>query len=115
MACLFYKIKNIYTASHTIRLGGEYRYEKMRARLGGSYSTTPFASGYNADSKTDQSRYSVTGGFGFRGDNFYFDVAYAYSHKGSFFNQYTINKVPQGGITENLVDNRLIFTLGFNF
>ncbi len=108
-------IKNKYTASHTIRLGGEYRYDKMRLRLGGSYSTTPFASGYNDNSKTDQSRYSVTGGFGFRGDNFYFDAAYAYSHKGSFFNQYTINKVPQGSITENLVDNRLMFTLGFNF
>lgn len=108
-------IRNIYTASHSIRLGGEYRYDKMRLRLGGSYSTTPFASGYNDNSKTDQSRYTVTGGFGFKSDNFYFDVAYAYSHIGSFFKQYSLSNGTEPGIKESLIDNRLMFTVGFNF
>ena len=108
-------IKKKYAASHTVRLGGEIRADKFRFRLGGSYSTTPFAKGFNDNSNTDQSRYSVTGGFGFKNDNFYFDVAYAYSHKGSFFKQYTLNDGNEPGITENVIDNRLMFTIGFDF
>ena len=108
-------IKSTYTASHTIRAGGEYRYHQLRLRLGGSYSTTPFAGGYNADSKTNQSRYSVTGGIGFRGDNFYFDAGYAYSRQGSFIRPYTLSNATQPGITESTMDNRLMMTLGFNF
>ncbi len=108
-------VKNKYGVSHAVRLGGEFRYDKLRFRLGGSYSTTPFAKGYVTSNETDQSRYSITGGFGYKMENFYFDVAYAYTHMGSFFKQYTLSDGTEPGITENRIDNRLMFTLGFDF
>ncbi len=108
-------IKQRYGASHTFRFGGEYRYDIMRFRLGGSYSTSPFSSNIITDSKTDQSQYSVTGGMGFRNKNVYIDVAYAYTHKGSFYSQYSLNNVAQAGISESLSNNRLMFTIGFNY
>lgn len=109
------KIKKLYTVSHNFKIGGEYRIDLLRFRAGASYATSPFKAGLNNDSKTDQSRYSVTGGFGLKMDNFYFDMAYAYSYKGSFFKQYTLPNGSEPGITESMIDNRLLFTVGFNF
>lgn len=106
-------IANKYTSSNNFRIGGEARYNKLRFRLGTAIYGSPFASGYNTSSY-DQSRLSLNGGIGVREKNFYFDVGYSHTKSGMFEGVYETND-DLVGVKNTTFDNRLMFTLGFNY
>ncbi|MEP7264596.1 MAG: hypothetical protein ABI772_08860, partial [Bacteroidota bacterium] len=107
-------IQSKYAASHNFRIGGELRVDKLRFRIGGGMSGTPFASNVNTSDETDQSRININGGIGFRDKNFYFDTGYSFTQWGAFNGVYAINNVPVG-VTSKYRDHRLMFTFGWNF
>ncbi|CAN5415791.1 hemin receptor [soil metagenome] len=108
-------IRAKYTESHNIRIGGEYRYEILRFRLGVQSSTTPFKNKYTTDSNTDLSRKGYSAGFGIKQDKFFIDFAYAHTESGSFLQPYTLSNQEVQGIKYKQKDNRFLFTVGFTF
>ncbi|MBK9317870.1 MAG: hypothetical protein IPM91_02825 [Bacteroidetes bacterium] len=54
-------MRSKYTASHNLRAGLEWRFEQLRFRAGGYYSTSPFESALRISDDTDLSRYGITG------------------------------------------------------
>lgn len=107
-------IETKYTAAHNFRIGGELRVDKLRFRLGGGMSGTPFSSDVNTSDESDQSRININGGIGFRDKNFYFDTGYSFTQWGAFNGMYAINNTPVG-VTSKYRDHRLMFTFGWNF
>lgn len=104
-----------YSTSHNFRAGAEFRYDMLRFRLGGQYSTSPFIEELRGTYETDLSRYSGTAGFGFRAEKYYVDLGYAYSETGSFLRPYSVSNQEVSGITYKQKDHRLLITLGFLF
>jgi hypothetical protein len=108
-------ISGRYGAQHNIRVGVELPYDNMRFRFGGEYGTSPFDSNLRPDdSEIDMSRYSITGGIGYRTDKFYIDAAYAWTRIGSFIYAYEMSVIPSQspGIRSTQTDNRFQFTVG---
>lgn len=108
-------ISRKYTMSHNVRAGLEWRYEELRFRAGGFYSTSPFEENLRDSEKTDMTRYGLTAGFGFRTEKYFFDAAYAWSRTGSYLQPYTLNNQETEGITFTQTDNRVLFTVGWLF
>ena len=104
-----------YTSTHAIRAGFEWRYETLRFRAGAFYTTSPFDVALRSSTATDMSQMGLTGGLGYRGDKYYFDVAYAWSKIGSFIRPYTLEEEDVEGITFDQRDNRVMFTAGYFF
>jgi long-subunit fatty acid transport protein len=108
-------MRSKYTASHNLRAGLEWRFEQLRFRAGGYYSTSPFESALRISDDTDLSRYGITGGLGFREKKYYVDLAYAWSKSGSYLLPYSLNNQTTEGITFSQTDNRVLITVGFLF
>lgn len=108
-------IKSKYAVSHNFKIGAEIRYDQYRFRVGGSQSTTPFATAFKGSTDTDLSRTTLTGGVGIKKKNYFIDVAYAHSTVGSFLRPYSMKNEVVKGITYNQKDNRVLFTFGWNF
>lgn len=108
-------IRSKYTISHNFKIGAELRYDLYRFRVGASQSTTPFNTEFKGTTDTDLSRVSLTGGVGIKKKNYFIDVAYAHSTVGSFLRPYSMNNQVVNGITYNQIDNRVLFTFGWNF
>lgn len=107
-----------YGAQHNIRAGVELPSGNFRFRFGGEYGTSPFDKNLRPDdSDIDMSRYSITGGIGYRADKFYIDAAYAWTRSGSFIYAYEMTVIPSQspGIRSQLTDNRVQFTVGWLF
>jgi long-subunit fatty acid transport protein len=99
-------IRNIYQDGFNVRMGGEYKYDVFRFRLGGNYMTNPYANG------SDGSILGISGGAGIRLDDYYIDLGI---NQMRFNTQYQFNPVftPQGNIsnrvTSVMVTGGLIF------
>jgi hypothetical protein len=68
-------IRNNYTSTGNLRIGGEYRMDPFAFRLGYAFYGSPFKSGDNANA----SRKSITTGVGYRQKNIFVDIAYVYN------------------------------------
>ncbi|MBQ9076544.1 MAG: outer membrane protein transport protein [Muribaculaceae bacterium] len=122
-------IKNYYQASHTIRLGGEYRVTpQFSIRAGYSYKTSPvkneaadneeyiYTVGTNPAYNFENTTQHITAGLGYRYKGFYVDMAYVYKHRESTwyaFSKFDMNEAPKAEITDN--NNSLVFSLGYKF
>ncbi|NVO31595.1 OmpP1/FadL family transporter [Hymenobacter lapidiphilus] len=78
-------IQNLQQSAVNLRVGGEARFDVLRARLGVAYYGDPYR-----NSGTDQSRIYVTGGLGLRQNNFFVDVAGVYGKGNSRYTPYTL-------------------------
>jgi len=106
------KIANTFTATHTIRVGGELVLNRLFLRAGGAYSTSPYQSDLNLDGGE---RYDLTAGFGFRLNALVIDFGYRHSVNTRFQNMYNVNS---NGVYNPLISsqyntNYLSMTLGF--
>ena len=109
-------IRAKYGMQHNIRAGVELPFDMMRFRLGGEYSTSPFDTNLRPnDEESDLSRFTITGGVGFRGEKFYMDAAYAYSKSGSILYPYTLQNESTPFIQTINTDHRVMFTAGWTF
>jgi hypothetical protein len=66
------EIRNTYTAAHNIRIGGEYRVDPFALRAGYGFTSNPYANNLNQGSM-----HNISTGFGFRDENYFFDIAYS--------------------------------------
>ena len=108
-------IKLKYQATHTIRIGTEAILYNWRLRMGASFSTSPFKTAFQLNNKYDLSKKTITTGFGYKGEKYYFDTALAYSIYGSIERPYVLESGKEGIIKSSYSDTRILFTLGKKF
>lgn len=105
-------IKNAYQTTTNVRLGGEFRLDKLRFRAGGSYMADPFRTEQNNSSRAIT---SVSGGLGYRTQKFYVDFALVFSQGANTYRPYRVNMASSPLVT---MDNKTTFgmvTVGFPF
>jgi hypothetical protein len=105
-------IKDSYQLTTNVRLGGEFRLDKLRFRAGGSYMPDPFRTEQNNSSRAIT---SVSGGIGYRTQKFYVDFALVLSQGANTYRPYSVN-LPNSPLVT--MDNRTslgMVTLGFPF
>lgn len=101
-------IKDSFTTQHTLRAGGEIRFNPIILRAGYSLNTNPFETGVN-----NMERSTISAGLGIRDDNYFVDF-------GFFNTQYTQDFYPYSA---NLVDpveydfnqSGFLMTIGLRF
>ncbi|HKL09057.1 MAG TPA: hypothetical protein VJ896_09795 [Bacteroidales bacterium] len=101
-------IESIFTRTHNIRAGAEFRTGVLYYRGGFAYSTSPFKEGHDNEG-FDRTSYSV--GLGYRESNFFVDFAYKRS-----MSEFSI--IDYSGGNQALIDNSLnnfILTTGIRF
>jgi len=81
-------IKSLYQSTINYRLGGEYRFNTYRVRLGYSLMSDPFREEQNGVSRKIN---SVSGGLGYRSEKFFIDLALIYSMGENSYRPYRVN------------------------
>ena len=100
-------IDEMFKPTINFRIGGEYRIDSYRVRLG--YNHTGDA--YNNVDNIDRSKNAFSGGVGYRGKSFYSDLSAVYSIYKSVTSPYDLNPKP----VANFNNNRLGFVLSLGF
>jgi hypothetical protein len=103
-------IGNKYTAAQNVRVGGELRLQPLSIRAGAAYYGSPYRNGGSNGART-----SITGGIGFREQNFFIDFAYVYTmtKDSYYFYDPTIAYVDPSSNT--LKNSSILMTVGFKF
>lgn len=101
-------IQALYTAANNIRVGTEVRLDPVRLRAGYQLNGNP----YKSITGRDLSSNTLSFGVGIRGEEAYFDVAYALTT----FNKdwYLYNTAPSAAAV-NFAAHMISFTLGFRY
>lgn len=105
-------INELYQRTVNYRMGGEFRLNAFRARVGYSLMPDPFKSEQNDISRSIT---SLTGGIGYRGKKFYADFTLVFTEGSNSYRPYRVNSVDSPLVT---LDNRTtlgMITLGFPF
>lgn len=91
-----------------VKVGGEYAYEKFRARLGTAYYQSPLKSDNTFST-------SYTGGLGFRDDNFFLDLTYRWSQDDYTYSPYDRSSPTDAKTTVDVDQSihHLLLTIGF--
>jgi hypothetical protein len=108
-------INTKYTAASNLKIGGELVLDIFRIRAGYAMYGSPFNAEV-AESGFDNSSNHITGGFGFREDNYFIDFGIVHSIIKTYNQTYTIansNLVPGAKITSSA--NQFLITVGFKF
>lgn len=126
-------VKAYFKPSHIIRVGGEYRITpNFSLRAGYSYKTTQVEKGvdeydYNIATvgtnpayQYDNAVHNITGGFGYRYQKFYADLAYVHKMRKSVYNAFSPindNYGYEPNVSADVTDhnNRISLTLGMRF
>jgi hypothetical protein len=104
------RIENIYSVAHNIRVGGEVHLRPMYLRAGLAFYDSPYnSSEVNADARN----LIYSGGFGFKSQKIYFDMAYAYQTNNYHYYLYLPEDVNGASIDSDR--HRFVATLGFRF
>ena len=80
-------IDRLYSSAVNLRLGGEYRYDKFRFRVGYALVGDPYA----VTEDFSRARQGISGGLGFRARSFYTDLAVIYSFFNSRYSPYFLD------------------------
>ncbi|RLD60980.1 MAG: hypothetical protein DRJ05_03590 [Bacteroidetes bacterium] len=99
-----------YTQTQNIRLGTEIRFGHFAVRGGAAIYGSPFASGIN-----DGETYYYSGGFGYREKHFYFDLSYTRGISNEDYYLYGSENVRVNPVSNQLISNNVVATLGFRF
>ena len=107
-------VQNKYTAASNLRLGGEFSYDVFRLRAGYAMYASPFATG-QATGNSDYSRNFITGGIGFRENDFSLDMSMVHQTGNEFYQPYTLSSQIVPGSTIKKQSNTFSITLGMRF
>lgn len=105
-------IDNIYQSSTNFRIGGEYRYNIFRLRVGYASIGDPYKESFDG---LDRSRTTISGGLGLNVGRYFIDVAVSQTNFNETFTSYSF--VDGTGPTAN-IENKLLkssLTFGLNF
>jgi hypothetical protein len=104
------RIKEVLSAAHNVRAGGELHLGPMYLRAGASFYDSPYKS-----TEVNAEAWNITynGGLGFRSKNVFFDLAYSLRHQNYKYYLY----IPEDATGAKIEANRHQFaaTLGFRF
>lgn len=103
-------IQEIYTVSHTLRLGAELKMGYFAIRGGAGYYSSPFAEGVN-----DGEKMFFSGGFGFRDKNFFLDLAYLQTLSSEDYYLYGSENVSVDPVGNDFSSYTVSMTLGLRF
>lgn len=109
------KVNQTYKQAYNVRIGGEFRHDKMRFRAGYGFQDSPYRTDYVNDQTTSYNSYANKGvssysvGIGYREADWYIDMAivnrqYSNGLLGHFYTPTVLSKVNQTNV---------MFTLGF--
>jgi long-subunit fatty acid transport protein len=103
-------IKDIFTASHNIRAGAEYRLGSVYFRGGYGYYGTVFS---KDEVNRDNFHTSLSGGIGFRQSNFFIDLAFTRLSDSMIYYMYNYQYVDP--VTIETTRSNFSATVGFKF
>lgn len=104
-------VRNNYKSAVNYRVGGEYKINNVSLRAGYGVNGSPY--------KSDDSSYfdtqMISGGLGYRVNNYYIDLAYQRVEQNNTFSPYTLNNgtEPTANVKNN--KNNVFLTLGLRF
>ena len=104
-------IKNSLQSASNFRLGGEFRFNKLYLRTGYGYYGEPFRPG---ELKENLYYRSISGGLGFREQNFSIDFAYTNYNYSEKYMMYPLDS-SFDPVIANLSTNQNLFTLTFGY
>jgi hypothetical protein len=105
------EIKASYKSTTNVRVGGEFRYQKLRLRGGVNYMGDPLSS---STDDAEQFVIGASGGIGYRSDKFYIDFAVMNFSRSNNYRPYTIsNNSPL--VTYDQKNTNVMVTVGFPF
>lgn len=109
-------ISSKYTTTHAVRAGLEGRIkEHYRARLGFQYRTSAFASQELQDEFAKNNLFIFSGGGGYRGRNYFIDVAYMHMLTDQLLVPYTVTFAPAPTASTSFSRGTILFTFGMKF
>lgn len=109
-------ISNKYKAVHTIKAGIEGKVaEFYRVRAGFQYRTSAYKNQAEIDQFAKNTMMTFSGGFGYRGKNFYLDAAYVHMLSDEFIVPYNVKLAPSEVLTSKFSRSNIILTAGFKF
>jgi hypothetical protein len=105
-------IESSYIASNNLRIGAEYKLGPLALRGGWTYSTSPFG---NEQLNADMDVMKFSGGFGFRSQDFFFDMAYVYQDKSEKYLMYEGFGLDAPETEIQRTRHTVLATIGFRF
>ncbi len=102
------QVQKKYMATSNLRVGAEVKLSPISLRVGYALYGSPYKGGVNFGTRS-----SYTGGFGFKGDSYFFDVAYVYSQHSEKYYIYSSKLVNATG--NYFTSGSIQATLGFKF
>jgi hypothetical protein len=108
-------IENVYNSVVNIRLGGEYRSDIFRLRLGYAKLGDPYQSNFD-DVELDRSRQTISGGVGLNMGKYFLDLSVSNTQFDESFRSYRLSNnldSPLAIINHNITSTQLTFGLNF--
>ena len=102
------EVKTSFQSWGNIRVGTEWRIADFRLRAGGAYYSNPYTA-----SGVDGSRFTVSGGLGYRVKHFFADVTYQYAQTAEDYYLYNYNGMVPSKNTFST--STVLTTIGFRF
>lgn len=104
-------IQNVYQTTYNVRLGAEFKYDNFSFRGGYATYGDPYKSAV-----VDGTRTFITGGLGYRFEEYYVDVAFVNQTYNSQYIPYSLNNSDLNPIVENKHNiNSVVLTFGTKF
>jgi len=104
-----------YSDGHNIRIGTELRFGHFAVRGGFGYYGSPFAENENGERINDGEKLYYSGGFGFRDQNFFIDLAYVRSETNLDYYLYGSENITVNPVKNEYFTNNVLLTLGFRY
>ncbi|MFH2144295.1 MAG: hypothetical protein ABIJ97_17845 [Bacteroidota bacterium] len=105
-------IQNNYTYAGNIRAGLEYRFGPFAVRGGYAMYQSPYNS---AEVDNDGMLSAISGGFGIRDKDFFFDIAYVYTMMNENYYLYSPNVVTISPASIDYTSSQIMATVGIKF
>lgn len=106
------EIKGLYKSTFNLRLGGEYRLDKFRFRIGYNFMPDPFKTPQNG---VNREVISFSGGVGYRTPKYYVDLAYIHGSGDNSYRPYQIGYPLDPLVKQTRKFDTVMITVGFPF
>jgi long-subunit fatty acid transport protein len=106
------EIRELHAATTNVRMGGEFRHKKFRARAGYNFMPDPYRTVQN---NVSRAVHTVSAGVGYRERKFFIDVAYIHAMSRMSYRPYLVDNLPAPLLTADQTITQILVTLGWPF
>lgn len=103
-------IDNAYKGTFNFKLGGELKFTTIMARLGAAFYGNPYK---NLGQNEKGSRFSLSGGLGYRNKGMFIDLAYVHTMGKDVHFAYRLERTPFTGANIRSTNGNAVVTIGF--